>query len=364
MPTTRPAWSDDDIEAFRELARTFFEKECAPHEERWAEQQHVDREVWRKAGALGLLCPSVPEEYGGGGGTFAHEAVIAEEQIRAGAGGLGTAVHSTIVAHYVLNYGTEDQKRRWLPKLASGEFVGAIAMTEPGTGSDLQNVKTKAIKSAAGEGVAGGGSEYVLDGSKTFISNGLQANLILTVAKTDPENQAAGISLIGVETDTVENGGGFSRGRVLKKIGQHSQDTAELFFDGVHVPAANLLGEVEGQGFIQLMQQLQQERLVLAVAPDWTVTWRPFAPAVKPPVPGGAQVTSFGPLGRQSARAVPGSDTDAVTAMSDAQAAASTRLRPLAGTHRTMRQYLPTSTEGKPKSPRRRMAPAPNYSQR
>jgi acyl-CoA dehydrogenase len=261
MPAARPSWSDDDLEAFRDLARSFFEKECAPHEERWAEQQHVDREVWNKAGELGLLCPSIPEEYGGGGGTFAHEAVIAEEQIRAGAGSLGTAVHSTIVAHYILNYGTEDQKRRWLPKLASGEFVSAIAMTEPGTGSDLQSITTKAIKS-------GGGEHYVLDGSKTFISNGLQADLIIVAAKTDPDNAAAGISLVVVEADAAE---GFSRGRVLKKIGQHGQDTAELFFDGVKVPADNLIGGVEGQGFFQLMQQLQQERLILAVAAVATI---------------------------------------------------------------------------------------------
>jgi acyl-CoA dehydrogenase len=261
MPAARPSWSDDDLEAFRDLARSFFEKECAPHEERWAEQQHVDREVWNKAGELGLLCPSIPEEYGGGGGTFAHEAVIAEEQIRAGAGSLGTAVHSTIVAHYILNYGTEDQKRRWLPKLASGEFVSAIAMTEPGTGSDLQSITTKAIKS-------GGGEHYVLDGSKTFISNGLQADLIIVAAKTDPDNAAAGISLVVVEADAAE---GFSRGRVLKKIGQHGQDTAELFFDGVKVPADNLIGGVEGEGFFQLMQQLQQERLILAVAAVATI---------------------------------------------------------------------------------------------
>jgi acyl-CoA dehydrogenase len=256
MPATRPAWSDDDIEAFRELARTFLEKECAPHEPRWNEQQHVDRDIWRKAGELGLLCPSIPEEYGGGGGSFAHEAVLAEEQIRAMVGSLGTAVHSTIVAHYILKYGTAEQKQRWLPKLASGEYVGAIAMTEPGTGSDLQNVKTKAIRA---------GDEYVLDGSKTFISNGLQADLVIVVAKTDAGQSAtaaAGISLLVVETDEVE---GFSRGRVLKKIGQHGQDTSELFFEGVRVPTANLLGEAEGQGFIQLMQQLAQERLVLAV---------------------------------------------------------------------------------------------------
>jgi acyl-CoA dehydrogenase len=250
---TRPAWSDDDVEAFRDLARTFFEKECAPHEERWNEQQHVDRETWLKAGELGLLCPSIPTEYGGGGGTFALEAVMAEEQIRALTGSLGTAVHSTIVAHYILKYGTEDQKQKWLPRLATGELVGAIAMTEPGTGSDLQSVKSKAIRD---------GDVYVLDGSKTFISNGLLANLVIVVAKTDPENAAAGISLLVVETDEAD---GFSRGRVLKKIGQHGQDTAELFFDGVRVPADNLLGEAEGQGFIQLMQQLAQERLVLAV---------------------------------------------------------------------------------------------------
>ena len=254
MTAVRPAWSDDDVEAFRELAHSFLAKECAPHEQRWNEQQHVDREVWTKAGAVGLLCPSIPAEYGGGGGNFALEAVMAEEQVRAAAPSLGTAVHSTIVAHYILNYGTEEQKRRWLPRLASGELVGAIAMTEPGTGSDLQSIKTKAIRT---------GDEYVIDGSKTFISNGLLANLVITVAKTDPENQAAGISLVVVETDGLD---GFSRGRVLKKIGQHGQDTAELFYDGVRVPAANLIGEVEGQGFIQLMQQLAQERLVLAVA--------------------------------------------------------------------------------------------------
>jgi acyl-CoA dehydrogenase len=179
--------------------------------------------------------------------------VIAEEQIRAAAGSLGLAVHSTIVAHYVNSYGTEEQKQRWLPRLATGELVGAVAMTEPGTGSDLQSVKTKAIQDADG---------YVIDGSKTFISNGLQANLIVVVAKTDPEDKAAGISLVVVETDGLA---GFSRGRVLKKIGQHGQDTAELFFEGVRVPATNLLGGAEGQGFSQLMQQLPQERLVLAV---------------------------------------------------------------------------------------------------
>jgi alkylation response protein AidB-like acyl-CoA dehydrogenase len=254
MAVTRPAWSDDDVESFRELAHTFLAKECAPNEERWSEQQHVDREVWTKAGEIGLLCPSIPTEYGGGGGTFALEAVMAEEQARTLAPSLGTAVHSTIVAHYINAYGTDEQKQRWLPKLCSGELVGAIAMTEPGTGSDLQSVKTKALKS---------GDDYIIDGSKTFISNGLLADLVITVAKTDPENAAKGISLIVVETDGLE---GFGRGRVLKKIGQHGQDTAELFYDGVRVPQSNLLGTEEGQGFIQLMNQLPQERLVLAVA--------------------------------------------------------------------------------------------------
>ncbi|MDT4947803.1 MAG: acyl-CoA dehydrogenase [Pseudonocardiales bacterium] len=250
----RPAWSDDDVEAFRDLAHTFLAKECAPNEERWGEQQHIDREVWNKAGDVGLLCPSIPTEYGGGGGTFALEAVMMEEQTRTLSPSLGTSVHSTIVAHYINSYGNQEQKLRWLPRMASGELVGAVAMTEPGTGSDLQSVKTKAIRT---------GDEYVIDGSKTFITNGLLANLVVTVAKTDPANAGKGISLVVVETDGLV---GFSRGRVLKKIGQHGQDTAELFFDGVRVPAANLLGAEEGQGFIQLMQQLPQERLAIAVA--------------------------------------------------------------------------------------------------
>ncbi len=252
--TTRPAWSDDDVEAFRDLAHSFLAKECAPHEERWGEQQHVDREVWNKAGEIGLLCPSIPTEYGGGGGTFALEAVLMEEQARTLAPSLGTSVHSTIVAHYVNSYGTEEQKQRWLPRLATGELVGAVAMTEPGTGSDLQSVRTKALRD---------GDSYVVDGAKTFITNGFHANFVVVVAKTDPEDKARGISLVVVETEAAE---GFSRGRVLKKVGQHGQDTAELFFDGVRVPAANLLGGEEGQGFVQLMQQLPQERLAIAVA--------------------------------------------------------------------------------------------------
>ncbi|WP_447003550.1 acyl-CoA dehydrogenase family protein [Saccharothrix isguenensis] len=244
----------EDLDQLRELARTFFERESVPHHERWAEQKQVDRDFWNKAGEVGLLCLSIPEEYGGGGGTFAHEAVLLEEQARCGDSAWGNSVHSGIVAHYVNAYGTEEQKRRWLPKLASGESVGAIAMSEPGGGSDLQNIKTKALRD---------GDEYVLSGSKTFITNGAQADLVIVVAKTDPGQGATGISLLVVETGSAP---GFRRGRVLDKIGLKGQDTAELFFDDVRLSAANLLGEVEGQGFVQLMQQLPQERLIIAVA--------------------------------------------------------------------------------------------------
>ena len=245
---------DEETDRIAELAQSFFDKECAPNERKWAEQQHVDREIWNRAGELGLLCMSVPEQYGGGGGNFGHEAAVLIEQVRALSGSLGLAVHSGIVAHYVLAYGTEEQKSVWLPKMASGEMVAAIAMTEPGTGSDLQSVATKAVAD---------GDEYVINGSKTFISNGLQADLVVLVAKTGAEAGASGVSLIGVETNGLS---GFSRGRNLEKIGMHGQDTCELFFDDVRVPRSNLLGETEGEGFIQLMQQLPQERLVIAVA--------------------------------------------------------------------------------------------------
>jgi long-chain-acyl-CoA dehydrogenase len=244
---------DKDLDALADLARRFFEKECAPHEERWGQQQQVDRDVWLKAGELGLLCLSIPEEYGGGGGTFAHEAVVAIEQIRSMAPSFGGVLHSAIIAHYLSSYGTEEQKTTWLPKMASGEVVSAIAMTEPGTGSDLQSIKTKAVKD---------GDDYVISGAKTFISNGQTADLVVVAAKTNPEGRGAdSVSLILVEADRE----GFRRGRNLEKIGQHGQDTCELFFDDVRVPQANLLGGVEGLGFIQLMQQLPQERLVLAV---------------------------------------------------------------------------------------------------
>ncbi|MCE7001276.1 acyl-CoA dehydrogenase family protein [Kibdelosporangium philippinense] len=247
-------WLDEDVTAFRELARSFCEKELAPHQERWAHEKQVDRELWNKAGDVGLLCLSIPEQFGGGGGTFAHEAVLLQEQARAGDDAWGVAVHNGIVAHYINAYGTTEQKQRWLPKMASGELVAAIAMTEPGTGSDLQGIKTKAIRT---------GDNYVIDGAKTFITNGAQAGLIIVAAKTNPEEKAAGVSLVVVETEGTE---GFRRGRVLDKVGMKGQDTAELFFDNVTVPAENLLGGVEGQGFIQLMQQLPQERLVIAVS--------------------------------------------------------------------------------------------------
>jgi acyl-CoA dehydrogenase len=252
--TQRSSWMNKDLDAFRELAHAFCQKELAPHHERWAQAKQVDRELWNKAGEVGLLCLSIPEEYGGGGGTFAHEAILLEEQAQAGDDAWGNAVHSGIVAHYFNSYGTEEQKQRWLPKLASGEMVGAIAMTEPGTGSDLQNIKTKAIRD---------GDEYVINGAKTFITNGSQADLVIVVAKTNPGEQAAGVSLIVVETQGTQ---GFRRGRVLDKIGMHGQDTAELFFDDVRVPVGNLLGGQEGLGFIQLMQQLPQERLVIGVS--------------------------------------------------------------------------------------------------
>lgn len=245
-------WATDELRALREMTRAFCEKEIVPNGDKFREQHHVDRDLWNKAGEVGLLCMSIPEEYGGGGGTFAHEAVLMEELSRIADSSWGVSLHNAIVAHYLLAYGSEEQKQHWLPKMATGEVVGAIAMTEPGTGSDLQSVKTKAIKD---------GDDYVIDGSKTFITNGGQADLIVVVAKTDPNEGAKGISLILVEAERE----GYSRGRVLDKIGQRGQDTSELNFDGVRVPQTNLLGSEEGQGFIQLMQQLPQERLIIAV---------------------------------------------------------------------------------------------------
>ncbi|MFC3451761.1 acyl-CoA dehydrogenase family protein [Amycolatopsis speibonae] len=248
----KSSWSTTELEDLRDLARTFCQKELAPNQERWAAEKKVDRELWTKAGEVGLLALSIPEEYGGGGGTFAHEAVLYEEQARSGDSAWGVTVHNGIVAHYLLEYANEEKKREWLPKFASCEMVGAVAMTEPGTGSDLQSIKTRAVRD---------GDHYVINGAKTFITNGFHADLVVVAVKTDPDAGAQGVSLIAVETDTP----GFSRGRVLDKIGLKGQDTAELNFDDVRVPVANLLGDQEGLGFIQLMQQLPQERLIIAV---------------------------------------------------------------------------------------------------
>ncbi len=253
LQVSTPSWMDEDLKIFAGEARKFFERECVPHAEKWIKQQHVDRAAWKKAGEAGLLCASTPEEFGGAGGTFAHEAVIIDLLGKLGIDGWGLVLHNAIVAPYVTHYGTDAQRKRWLPRLASGDLVSAIAMTEPGTGSDLQSVKTTARLD---------GNHYVINGSKTFITNGGTANFVIVVAKTDPKQGSKGTSLLVVETDEVE---GFRRGRVLDKIGQKANDTAELFFDDVRVPTSNLIGEGDGQGFVQLMQQLPQERLIIAL---------------------------------------------------------------------------------------------------
>src|ERR1700674_711446 len=233
----RPAWMSEDLVVLEDQARRFIAAEFVPHLDRWNQEGIYDRSVWTKAGEAGLLCAAMPEEYGGAGGSFAHEAVIDREISLAGFDSFGGSLHSGIVAPYILNYGTEEQKRRWLPRLATGELVGAIAMSEPGAGSDLQGVRTSARKS---------GNGYVLNGSKTFITNGQHANLIIVVAKTDPSKGAKGISLIIVETDDAP---GFRRGRKLKKLGMDWADTSELFFEDVPVRPEQLLGPEAGQGF-------------------------------------------------------------------------------------------------------------------
>ena len=259
MAATRARWSNDDLEAVRGLAATYFAKDVAPNAAKHVAQGHPDRELYRRAGDLGLLCMSIPESFGGGGGTFAHEVVLVEEQLRSGDPSMGFAVHAGIVAHYLLAYASEEQKLRWLPKLASGEWVGAIAMTEPGTGSDLQAIATRAVTE---------GDEYVISGAKTFISNGHLCDLLIIACRTG-EAGHAGISLVVAEVG--DGTPGFQRGRILDKMGQKGQDTAELFFDGLRVPTANLLGPAEGQGFVQLMQQLPQERLITAVIAQATI---------------------------------------------------------------------------------------------
>jgi acyl-CoA dehydrogenase len=249
----RPAWMTEDLVLLEEQARKFLAAEFVPNLDKWHDEHMYPREVWTKAGQAGLLCAMVPEEYGGAGGSFAHEAVINREYSLSGFDAFGAPLHSGIVAPYIWRFGTEEQKKRWLPKLASGEMVGAIAMSEPGTGSDLQNVRTTAVKK---------GNRYVLNGSKTFITNGQHANLIVVVAKTDPKERAKGVSLMVVETDDAQ---GFRRGRKLKKLGLDAADTSELFFEDVSLPADALLGTEEGQGFVQLMKELPQERMIVAV---------------------------------------------------------------------------------------------------
>lgn len=262
-------WITEDLAMFQDSARRFIDKEIVPQEMHWAEQKHVDRAIWNRFGELGLLCPAIPEAYGGGDGNFAHDAIMALEMARALAIGPSLNVHSAIVAHYILKYGTEAQKQRWLPRMASGEFVAAIAMSEPGAGSDLKSIKTTAVQV---------GDRWRINGSKTFITNGWLADLVIVVAKTDPAAGSRGVSLIGVETKDLA---GFRRGRILDKIGLKGQDTSELFFDNVEVPHEALLGLEPGRGFKQLMEQLPQERMLIALgavatmerAVDETITY-------------------------------------------------------------------------------------------
>ncbi|OYW29907.1 MAG: acyl-CoA dehydrogenase [Caulobacter sp. 12-67-6] len=255
LDVAKPAFmAEEDIAIFEDAVGKFFD-EHAPEATvaQWRKNHCVDRSMWTKAGEAGLLGLSTPEEYGGAGGDYRHEVVLMEQLGLKGVDGFGISLHNAIIMPYFVHYGTEEQKRRWLPRLATGELVGAIAMTEPGAGSDLQGVKTTAKKV---------GNQYVINGSKTFITNGQTANLIIVVAKTDVDAGARGTSLIIVETDGAE---GFERGRNLDKLGQEAQDTSELFFNDVKVPTENLLGTDEGRGFFQLMGQLPQERLNIAV---------------------------------------------------------------------------------------------------
>ena len=245
-------WMDDDLRMLREAVSRFVETEMLPHEARWRKQKHVDRSLWRQVGEAGFLLMDVPAEYGGGGGDFRHESVLYEECNRRGLSGFGQGVHS-IAAHYVLNYGSEAQKQRWLPRMASGELIGAIAMTEPGAGSDLKAIRTRAVRE---------GDEYVVNGSKMFITNGSIATILMLVVRTDPGDRSRGLSILMVEC---ENLPGYRVGRVLDKMGLTAQDTSELYFEDVRVPADCLLGGEEGRGMHMLMGDLPYERLTIAL---------------------------------------------------------------------------------------------------
>src|SRR5579862_3552689 len=253
MVEPRSAWMDDDLQIFRDAVARFSETEMLPHDAQWRAQKNVGKDIWRRAGELGFLCTDIPEQYGGAGGDFRYEAIVYEELNRRGLSGFGQGVHS-IAAHYLLNHGTEEQKLRLLPGMARGELIGAIGITEPGAGSDMKGIRTRAVRD---------GDHYVVDGSKIFISNGLLADVIALVVKTDPSPGSKSISLLMVETKNLP---GFRVGRVLDKMGLHAQDTSELFFDGARVPAANLLGGVEGKGMYQLMSDLPYERILIAVS--------------------------------------------------------------------------------------------------
>jgi acyl-CoA dehydrogenase len=258
MANYESPWMNEDLRMYRKALREFIHEEFVPRQAKWREHHRPSAEDWKQAGATGLLLPDVPEEYGGGGGNFAHQAVVTEELAQAGVN-FGCGVQS-IVSHYILHYGNEEQKKKWLPAMAQGELVGAIAMTEPSAGSDLQAIKTSARRE---------GNEYVISGSKTFITNGGLANLICVAAKTDPKVAPfRGISMIVVETRNLK---GYRVGKSLEKIGMHEIDTCELFFDDVRVPAGNLLGKSEGAGFAQMMDQLRYERLMIGVGAIATI---------------------------------------------------------------------------------------------